>query len=56
MRNSRSLKKQRNILDYLFFNGYRFEVSIETLIFIAIVLITIFIAFSIPNTSVALIV
>ncbi len=54
MRNSRNLKKQSNIFDYLFFNGYRFEVSIKTLIFITVILTAILLAVLTPNPSVAL--
>ena len=54
MRNPKDLKKQRSIFDYLFFNGYRFEVSIETIIFITVILSAILLAVVTPNPSVAL--
>lgn len=54
MRNSKNLKKQRSIFDYLFFNGYRLEVGIGTLIFITVILAAILVAILTPNPSVAL--
>ena len=43
----KNLKKQRSLHDYLFFNGYRFEISIE-------IIATLALAISIPNPTVAL--
>lgn len=50
----KNLKKQRSLHDYLFFNGYRFEISIETLILLSIIIATLALAISIPNPTVAL--